>query len=42
MLAAGGSAVGQRVGLDLRKKLFANILDQDMTFFDRNQTGEVQ
>jgi ABC-type multidrug transport system fused ATPase/permease subunit len=34
-------AVGQRIGLTVRKKLYGNILDQDMEFFDVNKTGEL-
>lgn len=33
--------VGQRIGLDMRKRLFNNIMDQDLEFFDVNKSGEL-
>ncbi len=33
--------VGQNCALSIRKKLFANLIDQDMAFFDKAQTGEL-
>ncbi|KAM3572002.1 hypothetical protein VYU27_005990 [Nannochloropsis oceanica] len=33
--------VGQRISMDLRKRLFSNILDQDLAFFDVNKSGEL-
>ncbi|TFJ81841.1 hypothetical protein NSK_007088 [Nannochloropsis salina CCMP1776] len=33
--------VGQRISMNLRKRLFGNILDQDLAFFDVNKSGEL-
>ncbi len=33
--------VGQQCALRIRKKLFANLIRQDMAFFDKAQTGEL-
>ncbi|XP_059485327.1 mitochondrial potassium channel ATP-binding subunit [Neocloeon triangulifer] len=35
------SNVGERVASELRKELFASILRQDITFFDKHRTGEL-
>lgn len=35
------SSVGERVAAQLRKELFASVLRQDISFFDKHRTGEI-
>ncbi|CAB3387083.1 Hypothetical predicted protein [Cloeon dipterum] len=35
------SSVGERVAAQLKKELFASILRQDISFFDKHRTGEI-
>ncbi|XP_026743729.1 ATP-binding cassette sub-family B member 8, mitochondrial [Trichoplusia ni] len=35
------SQVGERVAADMKQDLFQSILDQDMSFFDQERTGEL-
>lgn len=35
------AAFGEKVAQRLRAKLFAAIIQQDMSFFDRHQSGEL-
>ncbi|XP_049787869.1 mitochondrial potassium channel ATP-binding subunit isoform X1 [Schistocerca cancellata] len=35
------SSVGERIAASMRKDLFASIMRQDMSFFDRHRTGEI-
>lgn len=33
--------VGQKISMDLRKRLFSTLLDQDLAFYDRKKSGEL-
>ena len=35
------SSVGERVAVRMRKRLFENIITQDVAFFDAHKTGEI-
>lgn len=35
------STVGENLASNLKNKLFASVMQQDLTFFDKNRTGEI-
>ncbi|XP_046744468.1 mitochondrial potassium channel ATP-binding subunit isoform X2 [Diprion similis] len=35
------SGIGEKIAMSLRQDLFKSVIMQDMTFFDRNRTGEI-
>lgn len=35
------STVGENVASDLKNRLFTSVLQQDLTFYDKNRTGEI-